>query len=153
MGTSGVAVHTLTLYLTHRLGGLDFFWGQNLGTLVAMTSNFVLNNLFTYRDQRLHGKAFLRGLLSFYLACTVGVVLNVEVADLLYRGGLVWLGAGLLGAVVGAVWNYALTAHFTWGIRRRRGASQTGEQRRSPAHSGIDPVHPLGVFLNQTGRG
>jgi dolichol-phosphate mannosyltransferase len=119
VGASGVVVHALVLYLTYRGAGWPFVWGQSLATLVAMTSNFALNNLFTYRDQRLHGSALLRGLLSFYLACSIGAVLNVAVADLLHRGGLPWLGAGLLGAAVGAVWNYALTAHFTWGQRRR----------------------------------
>lgn len=120
VGATGVLVHTAVLYLSHRLGGIDFFWAQSLATLVAMTTNFILNNLITYRDQRLHGVAFLRGLLSFYLACSIGAVLNVEVADRLFHGGLAWWGAGLIGAAVGAVWNYALTAHFTWGRRRGR---------------------------------
>ena len=38
-----------------------------------MTSNFILNNFLTYRDQRLKGFAILRGLLLFYLVCSVGL--------------------------------------------------------------------------------
>jgi hypothetical protein len=34
-----------------------------------MTSNFILKNFLTYRDQRLKGFAILRGLLLFYLVC------------------------------------------------------------------------------------
>jgi len=34
---------------------LDFTKSQVIATLAAMTSNFFLNNLFTYRDQRLSG--------------------------------------------------------------------------------------------------
>jgi len=122
VGATGVGVHALTLYLAFLVGRMEFLWGQSLATLVAMTSNFLLNNIFTYRDQRLHGRGLLRGLLSFYFACSIGAVINIEVADLLFEGGIPWLGAGLLGAMVGAVWNYALTAHFTWGRKPRRAA-------------------------------
>ena len=60
-----------------------------------MTSNFILNNFLTYRDQRLKGFAILRGLLLFYLVCSVGLLANVGVgvlglrsgADLVARGG------------------------------------------------------------------
>jgi len=45
-----------------------------------MTSNFILNNFLTYRDQRLKGFAILRGLLLFYLVCGVGLLANVGVA-------------------------------------------------------------------------
>lgn len=122
VGASGVLVHALVLWTAHIGGGMAFLWAQTLATLVAMTSNFLLNNVFTYRDQRLWGAALLRGLLSFYLACAIGAVINIEVADLVFRAGIPWLGAGILGAAVGAVWNYALTAHFTWG--RRRGVAR-----------------------------
>jgi len=34
-----------------------------------MTSNYSLNNAFTYRDRRLHGWRFLTGLVSFASLC------------------------------------------------------------------------------------
>ena len=40
-----------------KLLGLTFIVSQATATVVAMTSNFFLNNLFTYRDQRLQGLA------------------------------------------------------------------------------------------------
>ena len=52
-----------------------------------MTSNFILNNFLTYRDQRLKGFAILRGLLLFYLVCSVGLFANVGVAFSVYRPG------------------------------------------------------------------
>ena len=45
-----------------------------------MTSNFFLNNLFTYRDRRLRGLALLRGLFTFYAICALGTVANVGIA-------------------------------------------------------------------------
>ena len=82
-----------------------------------MTSNFCLNNLFTYRDQRLKGWRAFRGLLSFYAICGLGAVANVGIASYAFAQDQVWWLAGIAGVIVGSVWNYAVSSVFTW--RRR----------------------------------
>jgi dolichol-phosphate mannosyltransferase len=79
-----------------------------------MTSNFFLNNLITYRDRRLYGLKLVKGLLSFYVACAIGAFANVQVAEFLHGYRVPWPLAGLLGALIGAVWNYGVTSIFTW---------------------------------------
>jgi dolichol-phosphate mannosyltransferase len=114
VGLSGVGVHMATLYLLHSLYGNAFSLAQACATLVAMTSNFFLNNLFTFRDRRLHGAALIRGLLSFYVACGMGAMINVALASFLFNLGAHWAVAGVSGAAVGAVWNFAMSSYFTW---------------------------------------
>jgi dolichol-phosphate mannosyltransferase len=114
VGATGVAVHMGVLYLLHALQGGAFAWAQAAATLVAMTSNFFLNNAFTFRDRRLAGAALLRGLLSFYVACSVGALINVALASFLFDLGMHWALAGVAGAAVGAVWNFSLSSWFTW---------------------------------------
>jgi dolichol-phosphate mannosyltransferase len=83
-----------------------------------MTSNFFLNNVFTYGDQRLRGRRIWRGLLTFYAACGIGALINIAMAEWLYlKSAPYWL-AGLGGAVVAALWNFFTTASFTWGGSR-----------------------------------
>ena len=82
--------------------------------MVAMTSNFFLNNLFTYRDKRLKGWRALRGLISFYCICSLGAVANVGIASYAFSLRETWWVAGLAGVIVGSVWNYAVSAVFTW---------------------------------------
>jgi dolichol-phosphate mannosyltransferase len=94
---------------------VSFTAAQTGAVLVAMSWNYAVNNAVTYRDQRLRGRLFWRGLLSFYLICAVGAVANVGVARLIYARREVWWLAGLAGALVGAVWNYAATRVYTWG--------------------------------------
>ena len=74
IGFVGLGVHLTVLRLCLTAASLDFAASQATATFVAMTSNFFLNNFFTYRDQRLRGRRLLRGLISFYLICAVGAV-------------------------------------------------------------------------------
>lgn len=114
VGAIGVLVHLLTLKIGLSGFDLDFGAAQTLATLVAMTSNFFLNNWLTYRDQRLRGVALIRGLLLFYVICAIGAVSNIGVATWLYANDPVWWLAGLLGSVVGAVWNYSISSLLVW---------------------------------------
>ena len=117
IGGLGLIVHLSTLWLALNLLGIEFAAAQAVATIVAMTSNFVLNNQFTYRDQRLRGPGLLRGLVVFYLICGVGAVANVGVASYAFTSSHTWWLAGVAGAVVGSVWNFAMSSVFTW--RRR----------------------------------
>ncbi|MCC6008679.1 MAG: glycosyltransferase family 2 protein [Rhodobacteraceae bacterium] len=94
-----------------------FAIAQSFGVLVAMTTNFMLNNALTYRDRTLRGGAFWRGLLSFYAVCLVGAVANVGVAESVYRILPLWALASFVGAVVGALWNFVVSALVTWRAR------------------------------------
>ena len=114
VGSIGLGVHLGTLFVLHSLLKAPFAEAQAAGALVAMTSNFILNNFLTYRDQRLKGLAILRGLLLFYLVCSVGLLANVGVAFSVYDQEPVWWLAGTAGALMGVVWNYAMSGLFVW---------------------------------------
>ena len=64
---------------------------------IVMILNFVLNNSVTYRDRRLRGWKFLRGLSRFCLACGLGVVANVSIANEVFHHGVPWWLAALTG--------------------------------------------------------
>ena len=114
VGGTGLFVHLGTLYIALKLFELPFPQAQAAGAFVAMTSNFILNNFLTYRDQRLKGFAILRGLLLFYLVCSVGLFANVGVAFSVYDQEPIWWLAGAAGALMGVVWNYAMSGLFVW---------------------------------------
>jgi dolichol-phosphate mannosyltransferase len=116
IGGLGVFVHMAVLWpILTLLGSAAFLLGQTSATLVAMTVNFFLNNLLTYRDMRLRGRQLLWGWFTFVLACSVGALANVGIANYLFREGHSgWFLSALSGILVGAVWNYAVTAVYTW---------------------------------------
>jgi dolichol-phosphate mannosyltransferase len=120
MGSLGALLHLAVLLTLFYRGGANFFVSQAAAVVVAMTANFFFNNLFTYADRRLKGARILRGILIFYLTCAGGAVINLAVAVYLYDRGIPVAIAGLLGAAVGAIWNYTLSTQYAWRQARSR---------------------------------
>jgi dolichol-phosphate mannosyltransferase len=120
VGAGGVVLYLAALELFYSYGRASFQTAQIAATALAMTANFLLNNLFTYRDARLRGSRLLIGLLTFYAACSVGAAINLSVSGELLRHGLPLVLSGLAGLAIGSVWNYGVTSVTTWRAKRRR---------------------------------
>jgi dolichol-phosphate mannosyltransferase len=120
VGALGVILHVGALALLYLDGHASFRTSQIVATFLAMTFNFLLNNLITYRDTRLQGKQLLTGILTFYTACSVGSAINLSVSENLLGHGLPWLLCGFAGLAISSVWNYGVTSVTTW--RRRTAA-------------------------------
>lgn len=114
VGGVGLLVHLAVLGMTLNMGGQDFRHAQSLAVFVAMSFNFVLNNALTYRDMQLRGWQFVRGLLTFYAVCAVGAIGNVGVGEIVFDQSRMWVLAGIAGAAIGVVWNYATSSVLTW---------------------------------------
>ena len=80
IGGLGLFVHLSVLATALKLLGVGFAAGQGIATLAAMTGNFLLNNILTYRDRRLRGLKLIYGLFWFYAVCSIGAVANVGIA-------------------------------------------------------------------------
>ena len=114
VGLSGMAVNLAVLSAAHLAGARSFALSAGVATLVAMVWNFVCNNLLTFRERRLRGAAFWRGLALFCLASATGGVL-AEAVGIGARGvHASWVVAGALGALAGGVLNYLLASRLSW---------------------------------------
>ncbi len=120
IGLIGLVVHIVVLSIFRAwVGSNDFQEGQLIATIVAMGSNFLLNNEITYRTQRYSGLGMARGFLAFALACGVGALANINIASMLYNSNQTWWVSGLAGALLSVVWNYAVSTRLIWRPRRR----------------------------------
>jgi dolichol-phosphate mannosyltransferase len=118
VGALGLVVHLAVLWLCLNPMQLSFEFGQATATGVAIIGNFTLNNWLTYHDRRLTGWRFVRGLASFALICSFGAVANVGIANLLFtQQHSLWWVAGIAGAFMSLVWNYAVSSALTWRSR------------------------------------
>ena len=117
IGALGVLAHLAVLWVALR-AGLAFGPAQGTATAAAIAGNFALNNAITFRDRRLKRWAALRGFATFAVACGFGALANLNVAELMVNAGHgTWWAAGLVGAAMSLVWNYAVGSTLTW--RRR----------------------------------
>jgi dolichol-phosphate mannosyltransferase len=117
IGGIGVVVHMAVLFVMLKESKIGFATAQSFATGIAMIFNFWLNNIFTYRDRRLKGMAWIKGLCVFVVTCSVGGLANVGISTYLFSRNTQWTLAALSGVLVGAVWNYALTQVYTWGSK------------------------------------
>jgi len=113
VGLTGIAIH-LSILSALLITDLSFGAAQAFATIGAIAWNFVLNNLFTYRDQRLTGWQFITGLIRFQVICAIGAISNVGIATWIYDYDETWWIAGLGGALIGTVWNFVVSAALVW---------------------------------------
>ena len=114
VGGSGVFVHLVALRFAMGFEHLSFGWSQGIATMVAMTWNFIVNNVLTYSDSKLRGWSALKGLLQFYAVCGIGAVANVGIANWLFEMDNAWWLAAMAGILMGSVWNYAMSSLLVW---------------------------------------
>ncbi|HEX7872815.1 MAG TPA: GtrA family protein [Sphingobium sp.] len=117
VGSVGLLVHLGVLKVMLGLTGNDFRISQTVAVLIAIAFNFTLNNVVTYASQRLRGWKMIKGLLTFYIVCGTGAIANIGVGTLMFGQHAQWWVAGIAGATVGAVWNYAASSLLTWKAR------------------------------------
>jgi dolichol-phosphate mannosyltransferase len=121
VGASGLVVNLVAFKLissalaSSSMGGSQgFVVAQFLAAVIAMTSNYLINNVVTYRDRRKTGLALITGYLRFCLLCAVGLMANVAVGNLINETFGTPLLASTAGAAFGAVWNYMTTRAAVW---------------------------------------
>ena len=54
------------------------------------------------------------GLTAYMAICALGAIVNVQSADYLCDHSIPWWFAGAAGALIGAVWNYAVSTQIVW---------------------------------------
>lgn len=113
VGGFGAVFHLGVLFVCVNFLKLAFIYGQSAATISTIALNYYNNSKITFRNtpSKLTKGS---GLFRFLLICGFGAFLNVMSAEYLYKTGIVWWASGLLGAIVGAVWNYVFSKFFIW---------------------------------------
>ncbi len=117
VGTSGIIVQVLSTFILITFLDYNFIVSHFLSVMIAMTSNFTLNNIITFKDRSLSGYRYFKGLISFYVVCSAGAFLNIASADFLYKELEIWIISSIIGAFIGAIWNFLSSSIVTWKTR------------------------------------
>ena len=114
VGAFGVAVHLCVLAGALQMARLSFSTAQALAIAAAITCNYTLNNMLTFGERPNRGWRWLEGLASFALICGSGAWANLTISEMALSKGASWAAAAIVGAAVGAAWNFAVTSRVTW---------------------------------------
>lgn len=116
VGSSGILVNEGMLYLLRDKAGWDIRYALILAIEVAIITNFILNNYFTFADRRQTGaKAFAVNFLRFNFFSLPGGVLNwVTTVVLTNTGTVSYLIFNLVGIAIAMLWNYVANNLWTW---------------------------------------
>lgn len=114
VGASGLLVHFSVLYVALAWAA-SFSVAQLAATFVAASSNFLLNNLLTFRDRRLRGWKQFRGYCEFMAASSIGIIANVSAATITYdRLGQMIVLSTLAGIAIDTIWKFAVAKRLIW---------------------------------------
>jgi dolichol-phosphate mannosyltransferase len=115
VGTIGFIINTVILELAVRFG-LHPALGSAIGAEIAIISNFILNNNWTFNQHKIEGKRQIFKFLQFNLTSLGAVII---------QSGTVWIGVYLtnkglyrlwyiVGVGIGLVWNYFMYSRVIW---------------------------------------
>jgi putative flippase GtrA len=110
VGCSGTVINTAALYLLSRGLGLPLLVSSALAVELAVISNYLLNDLWTFGTRR----PSLRRFAKFNVASLAGLSLNVVTVWFLARHGICLLAANLAGIAVAVAANYAFSVAWVW---------------------------------------
>ena len=146
VGASGLFVDMGVLFLLAdpRCLGLNAALSKVCATEAAMTSNFVWNELWTFRpsDSRCSPsqgcgvspiRSIAQRLLLFNAICGIGIVLAVLLLQLFHKflGWNIYV-ANLVAILIVTLWNYGMNAWFNWQSLQARTAGRVrGAMRRA----------------------
>jgi dolichol-phosphate mannosyltransferase len=116
VGISGVFVNMGLLWLLTNFAGFYYLFSAIFAIEASILSNFILNEIWTFRDRRAGGiKSIIGRALKFNLVCSIGVGLNMAVLyGLTEFFGVYYLVSNLVGIAVATLWNYGLSNFWTW---------------------------------------
>jgi dolichol-phosphate mannosyltransferase len=120
VGFSGIFVNEGALQFFTEIGGLYYVYSSFLAVELAILSNFILNECWTFRDQSRQEPnlmARLKRFVKFNVICATGASLNILTLWALTEWiGLHYLVSNLAGIGIAFLWNYGLNSHLTWRI-------------------------------------
>lgn len=112
VGAFGVVVNVGILHFLVSLGVLPLFLASPIAIEASILSNFMLNDIWTFRDRKF-GSVVTR-CLKYHCAMAFGSIINYVTLLALVSFGMNYLLANLIGIFLGFIANYMASEEFVW---------------------------------------
>ncbi len=126
VGLSGVFVDMAIFYLLHDPGGLA--WGLTRSKVIAaelaIINNFLWNDRWTFGDISSQQKGWpkrIKRFIKFNLVCSIGILLNVGILNILVNFFHVndYL-ANLMAIALVTIWNFWINLKLSWRVTQTK---------------------------------
>ena len=115
VGLSGIFVQLVSTEIQMRILDINFTRALPFSVLIAATSNYLTNNILTFRSNRLQNYKLIRGLIKFLIVVSLPIIGNIFVAVSFYRAlKLNTFWAQICGIFIIFIWNYIASTKFVW---------------------------------------
>jgi dolichol-phosphate mannosyltransferase len=122
VGASGVVVNLGLYYILTRLLSVGLETAAPVAIEVSIISNFILNNIYTFR-KRGSDNSLARRFLYFHVAAGIAGLVNYSMFLLLVHGvGMHDILANCVGIVGGTAVNYMMNSRITWRAGKKGGS-------------------------------
>ncbi|CAN5470310.1 glycosyltransferase [soil metagenome] len=119
VGASGLVVNYVASFLLSSLVPNIWYMHATLfGIILSITSNFLLNKIWTFEDRDFSPRHFLRQYVLFLALCTLGAVIQLSLVYAFVEYSHIPYAVSLIMAVcVASVSNFLLNKKITFGER------------------------------------
>lgn len=114
VGTSGVVVNMGLLIILTRSLETALEYASPIAIEISIISNFILNNVWTFRARANNSSLFKRFFRFHIVAFSAGIVNYIILLSLHYGMGLMDIVANLIGIAAATIVNYVLNSRWTW---------------------------------------
>ena len=117
VGASGLLVNYVASFLlTSLLPSIWYIYATLFGIIISITSNFLLNKIWTFEDKDFSPKHFLKQYSLFMSLCALGAVIQLSLVYAFVEYSHIQYGVALIMAVaVASLSNFLLNKKITFG--------------------------------------
>ncbi len=116
VGASGAGVNLGLLALFVQVAGMDEIVSVALSYEISILTNFMLNEIWTFRDRRVPGrKSLLIRAVKFNMVSLVGWAINLAVFSMVFKiAGIHYIVSEIIAIGAATLWNFFANVKWTW---------------------------------------
>jgi dolichol-phosphate mannosyltransferase len=117
VGASGFFVnYVVSFLLANTVSNVWYLQATLVGIIFSITTNFLLNKVWTFEDRDFSTRHFIRQYVSFLALCSLGAVIQLTLVFVFVEYSHIQYGISLVIAVcVASLGNFLLNKRITFG--------------------------------------
>jgi len=112
VGGIGLVINYLISYFIFTTFHLDHIQSSIFGIIVSLTSNFLLNKLWTFQDRRIKYDIVLRQYVKYFIFNSVGVIIQVSIVAGFAKTSIDYGYIVIIAISIASILNYIVNKKF-----------------------------------------